>query len=69
MEIHYDVKYINHDYRMIHSIADMVTNSQLTDCALVAEGKTLRAHRVILGAASDYLLVIITFHLYARVFT
>lgn len=57
MELYYDIKYVNHDFRMVHSMADMITNKQLTDCSLVAEGKTLRAHRVVLAAASEYLLV------------
>lgn len=36
------------------NLLDLVAEDQYTDCCLVAEGKSVYAHRVILAAASSY---------------
>jgi hypothetical protein len=57
MEEQYEVKNPNHDFLQINFISKMLIDDKLTDCSLIADGKTLRVHRLILAASSPYFLV------------
>lgn len=60
----FKISWKNHENRQINSIAQLLFNDKFTDCTLAAEGKNIRAHKVILSSASTYFLVSIKIFFY-----
>lgn len=53
----FDIQYDYHDFDQIHTMAELLCERKLTDCKLMAEGKSINAHRLVLAAASPFFLV------------
>uniref|UniRef100_T1GTQ4 BTB domain-containing protein n=1 Tax=Megaselia scalaris TaxID=36166 RepID=T1GTQ4_MEGSC len=49
-----NLRYSNHQSDLIFGIGELLFNNNLVDCTLAAEGKFLKAHKVVLSACSPY---------------
>ena len=51
------LEWINHPVQLLEGVSDLLKASKLVDVTITAEGKKIRAHRLILSAASTYFRV------------
>lgn len=51
------IKWKNHQNQQISSISQIFSWKFFSDVSLIAEGKSISCHKVILASASDYFLV------------
>jgi hypothetical protein len=51
------LEWLNHSSQLLEGVSELLTCQDLLDVTISAEGKKLRAHRVILSAASAYFKV------------
>ena len=51
------LEWVGHSGQLVDGVSELLDASQLVDVTLMAEGKKLRAHRLILSAASTYFRV------------
>lgn len=58
------LRWNNHQSTLISVFDTLLENGTLVDCTLAAEGKFLKAHKVVLCACSPYFAVNITFLYY-----
>lgn len=54
---HYILRCENHHSKLSSRISELLSTNNLVDCTLAAEGKFLKAHRVILSVSSPYFAV------------
>ena len=50
----------NHCCKMLHGLQDLRATGTLCDYSLVAEGNTIRVHKAVMAACSDYFRVMLT---------
>lgn len=50
----YCLRWNNHQSTLIQNFDTLLESGTLVDCTLAAEGKTLKAHKVVLSACSPY---------------
>lgn len=55
------LRWNNHQTTLIQNFDTLLESGTLVDCTLAAEGKYLKAHKVVLSACSPYFEVNITF--------
>lgn len=48
------LRWNNHQSTLIQNFDTLLESGTLVDCTLAAEGKTLKAHKVVLSACSPY---------------
>lgn len=58
------LRWNNHQSTLISVFDTLLENGTLVDCTLAAEGKFLKAHKVVLCACSPYFAVSIDFFFY-----
>ena len=51
------LEWVNHSCQLLEGVSQLFDSSELLDVTVTAEGKKIRAHRVILSAASTYFRV------------
>lgn len=53
----YKIKWNNHKSFVTWQYLDLLRENKFTDCTIATEGQSLKAHRIVLAAASPYFLV------------
>ena len=53
----YDFRWNNHPVNLVSGFSGLFSNERLTDVTLAAEGRHLKAHKMLLSACSDYFQV------------
>ncbi|XP_072767123.1 uncharacterized protein [Anoplolepis gracilipes] len=56
------LRWNNHQSTLIQNFDTLLENGTLVDCTLAAEGKTLKAHKVVLSACSPYFECLLSEH-------
>jgi broad-like protein len=51
------LEWLNHSCQLLEGVSDLFDSAELVDVTVTAEGRKIRAHRVILSAASTYFRV------------
>ena len=51
------LEWVNHSSQLLDGVSELLNSEDLLDVTITAEGKKIRAHRVILSAASSYFKV------------
>lgn len=51
------LEWVDHSVQLLEGVSDLLKASKLVDVTITAEGKKIRAHRLILSAASTYFRV------------
>lgn len=51
---HYCLKWNNYQSNIVQALSNLKVDEDLVDVTLSCEGKTIKAHKVILSACSDY---------------
>jgi len=51
------LEWVGHSGQLVQGVSELLDAAQLVDVTIMAEGKKLRAHRLILSAASTYFKV------------
>jgi broad-like protein len=54
---HFCLKWNNHQSTLVSLFPSLLDTNTFVDCTLAAEGKQLRAHKVVLSACSTYFKV------------
>lgn len=62
------LRWNNHQSTLIQNFDTLLESGTLVDCTLAAEGKYLKAHKVVLSACSPYFEVILLFFLLSHNF-
>lgn len=58
------LRWNNHQSTLISVFDTLLENGTLVDCTLAAEGKFLKAHKVVLSACSPYFAVSVQYTFY-----
>uniref|UniRef100_T1GM87 BTB domain-containing protein n=1 Tax=Megaselia scalaris TaxID=36166 RepID=T1GM87_MEGSC len=56
-EEQFNLKWAGHHSEILSGIGNMINSNIFVDCSLSAEGKSLKAHKIILSACSPYFAV------------
>lgn len=56
-EEQYCLKWNNHQTTLLSVLSGLMDSEKLADCILSAEGKSIKAHQVVISACSPYLEV------------
>uniref|UniRef100_A0A1B6E3Z9 BTB domain-containing protein n=1 Tax=Clastoptera arizonana TaxID=38151 RepID=A0A1B6E3Z9_9HEMI len=59
---HFCLRWNNHQSTLVSVFDDLLESETLVDCTLAADGKYLKAHKVVLSACSPYLGMILSQH-------
>ena len=51
------LEWVDHSVQLLEGVSDLLKGSKLVDVTITAEGKKIKAHRLILSAASTYFRV------------